>query len=337
MANDQMKGFSPLGNNVNGLQSLGHGGTSKGERMSRLMSMELQYVQQYAEARAENKRPMKYNSLETFDVSHPGKFSRLSSPQISLKYRQMSFSTSAVLAFAGLSYIVPLKDTVNKKIAIVPVAEEELEAVKWARLKDGKWIPRTITAVEYVDEIYKLMGWKPYARYKIFADIVNTPRGLALMFDLPAAIEVLNEKEEYVNPLTGEIKHRQVRNFPERYQGGAGKPYIEYEADRRAKQFNDLESFEGSGALPPQSVEDLPTQEELQQRADQTNLDALSSDARKALSRFGRIAKPEETLLQSNESDTLSDGVQLSIPVDTANATPLDDSDAHDSEQVGSE
>ena len=337
MANDQMKGFSPLGNNVNGLQPLGNGGISKSERMSRLTSMELQYVQQYAEARAENKRPMKYNSLETFDVSHPGKFSRLASPQISLKYRQMSFSTSAILAFSGLPYIVPLKDTINQKIAVVPVAEEELEAVKWARLKDGKWIARTITAVEYVDEIYTLMNWKRDARYKIFADVVNTPRGLALMFDLPAAIEVLNEKEEYVNPLTGEIKHRQVRHFPERYQGGAGKPYAEYEADRRAKQFNDLESFEGSGALPPQSVEKQPTQEELQQHADQTNLDALSSDAREALSRFGRIAEPEETLWRSNETDSLSDGVQLSIPVGTVNETSLVESDAHDGEQVGSE
>lgn len=337
MANDQMKGFSPLGNNMNDLQPLWNDSASRGERMSRLTSMELQYVQQYAEARAENKRPMKYNSLETFDVSHPGKFSRLSSPQISLKYRQMTFSTSAILAFAGLPYIVLLKDNRNQKIAVVPVAEEELEAVKWARLKDGKWISRTITAVEYVDEIYTLMNWKRDARYKILADVVNTPRGLALMFDLPAAIEVLNEKEEYVNPLTGEIKQRQVRNFPERYQGGAGKPYAEYEADRRAKQFNSLESFDGSGALPPPSIEELPTREELQERADQTNLDALSSDAREALSRFGRIAKPEETLLQSDDANTVSDGVQLSISVDTVNETPLNESDAYDGEQVGSE
>ena len=256
------------------------------QRMDRLSSQELEMVRKYANTRAANKRPLKYDSLQTFSQSHPAKFTRLSRPQITFKGRYISFSTSAILAFEGLPYVIFWRDDERKKLAVQPIAEEELSSHPWARKKDEKWMPRPISCEDYLDELYEVAGWERYKTYKALAEITETPYGLVLMFDLAEAFDVPRQKVEVTDPVTGEIRHKQIKNYPEKYQNGGGLSFNEYQASRKSKVFDSLEGFSGGGMLIS-STQEKRDLEELMTQLEKKNTDSLSDKVREALERFG--------------------------------------------------
>ena len=256
------------------------------QRIDRLSSQELELVRDYAIARAANKRPLKYDSMQTFTQSHPAKFTRLSRPQITFKGRYISFSTSAILAFEGLPYVIFWRDDARKKLAVQPIAEEELSSHPWARKKNEKWMPRPISCEEYIDEIYEVAGWERHKTYKALAEITETPYGLVLMFDLAEGFDVPKQKVEVTDPVTGEIRKKQIKHYPEKYQNGGGLTFGEYQASRQSRVFDSLEGFSGGGVVIP-SAKEKRNPEELMAQLDKKNTDALSDRVREALERFG--------------------------------------------------
>lgn len=277
------------------------------KRMDRLSSQELEMVRDYASVRAANKRPLKYNSMETFTQSHPGKFPRLSTPQMTLKpkTKHMMFNTSAVLAFEGLAYIIPFHDYDRKQIVILPVAEEELSSLRWARMKDDKWVPRPISCEDFLEEVYYNTGLDRTKTYKCMAEVQETPRGLALMFDLTTAWEAPSQKEEVTDVSTGEIKLKRVKHYPEKYKNGGGLSFSEYEAGRKNRAFNNLEGFVGGGMMPTDSDRLAALPKEIEARLEKKNTEELSDSVRKALERFG------PTTDQMAEDGIFDDSVQI--------------------------
>ena len=256
------------------------------QRIDRLSSQELELVRDYASARAANKRPLKFDSMQTFTQSHPAMFTRLSRPQITFKGRYISFSTSAILAFEGLPYVIFWRDDARKKLAVQPIAEEELSSHPWARKKDEKWMPRPISCEDYIDEIYELNGWDRSKTYKALAEITQTPVGLVLMFDLSDGFVPPNQKVEVTDPVTGEIRKKRIKHYPEKYQNGGGLSFDEYQASRQSRIFDSLEGFSGGGVAIP-ATKDKVDPEELMAQLEKKNTDALSDKVREALERFG--------------------------------------------------
>ena len=293
------------------------------KRMDRLSSQELEMVRDYASVRAANKRPLKYNSMETFTQSHPGKFPRLSTPQMTLKpkTKHMMFNTSAVLAFDGLAYIIPFHDYDRKQIVILPVAEEELSSLRWARMKDDKWIPRPISCEDFLEEVYYNIGLDRSKTYKCMAEVQQTPRGLALMFDMATAWEAPSQKEEVTDVITGEIKMKRVKHYPERFKNGGGLSFDEYEAGRKNRAFNSLEGFVGGGMMPTDSDSPTALPKEIEEKLERKNTEELSDSVRKALERFG------PTIDQVTEDGMFDDSEQLQMEMN-----PVADSVAEESE-----
>lgn len=101
-------------------------------------------------------------------------------------------------------------------LAVVPCAEEESASVEWARVnKQGKWVNKNITSVDFVENLYHLMGWNRECRYKVLGRVAASDRGLILVFEMEEAIMFAPKKEEFVDPVTGETKKRQVKYYPD--------------------------------------------------------------------------------------------------------------------------
>ena len=111
--------------------------------------------------------------------------------------------------------------------------EEDSASVEWARQKDENWVNKDITSLEFVENIFRLMNWNRECRYKVLGRVANSDQGLCMLFDLEEAIMFTPKPQEYTDPLTGEMKKKQMKFFPDTYRNRIGKSYNDYIADHQ--------------------------------------------------------------------------------------------------------
>lgn len=201
-------------------------------------------IKQLIQSRLSKEEKIGYETFEDYEVPPPELFSMLSKPAVTIKYKEMNFSTSCIRLFEGVKYILPILSPNRKRLAVIPLSAEESRSVQWARQKaDGTWCVRTITSLEYIEKYYALMNWNRECRYKIVGRISDSPRGICLLFDLPRAVMFSSEKKEYIDPKTGEVKKTNVMYFPDQYKGRIGMSYDDYVSSENQTfydQFGDL-------------------------------------------------------------------------------------------------
>lgn len=201
-------------------------------------------IQEFVQSRLEQGEQLEFESFEEYEIPPPAQFAMLARPTISIKGKEFTFSTSAIRLFEGIKFVRPMVSSTKKRLCIVPLSAEEEGSIVWARQrKDGKWVNKTITSLEFVQNFYNLMNWNRECRYRIVGKIVNSPEGLALLFNLKEATMQSKEKVEYIDPETGEVKKTHIIYYPDHYKGRIGKSYSDYMASRDQsfyEQFGEL-------------------------------------------------------------------------------------------------
>ena len=188
---------------------------------------------------------MEFEDLEGYLLPPRTQFPMLKKPTVSIKYKQININMACVRLFEGVQHVLPLVHPDKRRLAIVPCAEEESASVEWARLKEGVWVNKTITSLEFVEKIFALMKWDRNARYKTIGRIANSTSGLILVFDLDEAIAFDPQETEYVDQQTGEVKHRRTIYYPDHYKDTIGKSYNDYAGARQLDVFEYLEDYVG--------------------------------------------------------------------------------------------
>ena len=137
----------------------------------------------------------------------------------------------------------------KKRLALIMCPEEDSASVEWARQKDANWVNKDITSLEFVENIFKLMNWNRECRYKVLGRVANSDQGLCMLFDLEEAIMFTPKPQEYTDPLTGEMKKKQIKFFPDVYKDRIGKSYNDYIAGHQMNLFEDFIGYQGSAVL----------------------------------------------------------------------------------------
>ena len=195
---------------------------------------EFELIQELVRSRMEKNEELQYESFEGYELPPRTQFSMLKKPAVSIKYGRLTFNMAAIRLFEGE----------KKRLAVVPCAEEESASVEWARVnKQGKWVNKNITSVDFVENLYHLMGWNRECRYKVLGRVAASDRGLILVFEMEEAIMFAPKKEEFVDPVTGETKKRQVKYYPDAYKNRIGRSYTEYEQYRQLNLFEDFGNY----------------------------------------------------------------------------------------------
>lgn len=138
----------------------------------------------------------------------------------------------------------------------IPTVDQRRTSVEWARQKDENWVNKDITSLEFVENIFRLMNWNRECRYKVLGRVANSDQGLCMLFDLEEAIMFTPKPQEYADPLTGEIKKKQMKFFPDTYRNRIGKSYNDYIADHQMNMFEDFIGYQGSAVLDEPVRED---------------------------------------------------------------------------------
>lgn len=209
-------------------------------------------IHQLMESRLSQKEELEYDPLDDYEVPPPTQFSMLSKPAVVVKRGQMTFSTSSIRLFTGITHVLPMLSMKRHRLCIVPLAEEESSSVQWARQKEEKWINRPITSNEFLANLFALMHWNVHFRYKILGHIANSPRGLILAFDLDDAIFYTGRTKDIIDEKTGNIKKKKDVYFPEQYKNRIGTPYNDYLNRHQMDMFEDFKDM----ILPVKTYED---------------------------------------------------------------------------------
>lgn len=188
---------------------------------------------------------LEYEDLEGYEVPPRTQFSMLKKAAVTFKYKQMMFNMAAIRLFEGTKYILPIVNREKKRLAIIMCSEEESSSVEWARLKQDKWVNKTITSLEFIEKIYAMMGWDRNCRYKVLGKIVTSNRGLIYVFDLTEAIMFSPLPDEYFDKRTGKVRKRRIVYYPDEYKGRIGKSYHDYVVSQQMSLFEDLEGYVG--------------------------------------------------------------------------------------------
>lgn len=213
---------------------------------------EYELIQELVRSRMEKNEELQYESLEGYELPPRTQFSMLKKPAVSIKYGQLTFNMAAIRLFEGVKHVLTIVNSDKKKLAVVPCAEEESASVEWARVnKKGNWVNKNITSVDFVENLFRLMGWNRECRYKVLGRVAASDKGLILVFEMEEAIMFAPKKEEFVDPVTGETKKRQVKYYPDAYKNKIGRSYTEYEQYRQMNLFEDFGAYNKEGKDGP--------------------------------------------------------------------------------------
>ena len=161
----------------------------------------------------------------------------------------VAFNMACIRLFEGIKYVLPILHPNKKRLALIMCPEEDSASVEWARQKDANWVNKDITSLEFVENIFKLMNWNRECRYKVLGRVANSDQGLCMLFDLEEAIMFTPKPQEYTDPLTGEMKKKQIKFFPDVYKDRIGKSYNDYIAGHQMNLFEDFIGYQGSVVL----------------------------------------------------------------------------------------
>ena len=139
---------------------------------------EFELIQELVRSRMEKNEELQYESFEGYELPPRTQFSMLKKPAVSIKYGQLTFNMAAIRLFEGVKHVLTVVNTEKKRLAVVPCAEEESASVEWARVnKQGKWVNKNITSVDFVENLYHLMGWNRECRYKVLGRVAASDFG----------------------------------------------------------------------------------------------------------------------------------------------------------------
>ena len=147
----------------------------------------------------------------------------------------------------------------------------DLEARK-SIVVDYNWVNKDITSLEFVENIFRLMNWNRECRYKVLGRVANSDQGLCMLFDLEEAIMFTPKPQEYTDPLTGEMKKKQMKFFPDAYKNRIGKSYNDYIADHQMNMFEDFIGYQSSTVLDEPEREAGTTSIPIPQREESENI-----------------------------------------------------------------
>ena len=184
----------------------------------------------------------------------------------------MKFNMACIRLFEGIKYVLPILHPNKKRLALIMCPEEDSASVEWARQKDENWVNKDITSLEFVENIFRLMNWNRECRYKVLGRVANSDQGLCMLFDLEEAIMFTPKPQEYTDPLTGEMKKKQMKFFPDAYKNRIGKSYNDYIADHQMNMFEDFIGYQSSTVLDEPEREAGTTSIPIPQREESENI-----------------------------------------------------------------
>lgn len=208
-------------------------------------SREADLIRELVKSRLARNENLVFEDMGEYEVPPRFQFPMPKKPALTIWYGRMKFNMACIRLFEGVQYIIPSVNRKKKRIAAIMCTEEESASVEWARInKKGQWVNKDIISDDYTANIFQLMNWNKECRYKVMGQVADSDVGLILVFDLEEDGVMFEPKpQEFTDPVTGEVKKKQVKYYPDFYKGRIGKYYNDYAAARQINMFEQVSEY----------------------------------------------------------------------------------------------
>ena len=121
--------------------------------------------------------------LRGFEVTRSEFFESIRQPHAIFYQKRIKFSTSCVRKFGNNVYVEMLINPIKRQFAIRPTTKQNRNSVAFAKLSEGKYIPKDVPAAAFTDTLYSLFGWNTDYKYRILGSLYEYDDEIAYIFE----------------------------------------------------------------------------------------------------------------------------------------------------------
>lgn len=145
--------------------------------------------------------------LSGYEIVRAQFFSTRLNPAMTISEGKVTFNTACLKKFENVEYVEILFNSVEKCIAVRPCDKDDINAVKWGTIRNGKWVVLPKSCKGFSEPLFDLMNWNDECKYRFRGQYSKENNEQILLFDLeePEVIkhEIIQEDLPDVNTSEG--------------------------------------------------------------------------------------------------------------------------------------
>lgn len=173
--------------------------------------------------------------LSGYQIVRAQYFSTAYNAAMTISNGKLRFNAACLKKFVDVEYVELLLNTVNHRIAIRPCKKENPNAIRWGKLKEGRWCASSVSCKGLAKTLFDILEWEEGMRYRFRGEFIENEDSKMMMFELddPEMIKVEEvvlppknpEVEENIDEAAEpEIVKKTILIFPPHWAGSYGRP-----------------------------------------------------------------------------------------------------------------
>lgn len=123
-------------------------------------------------------------NLDGFEIVRSHFFTLSDKPIMTINDGKMYFNTICMKKFQNVEYVELLINTVEKCVAIRPCDKNSPNAIRWGKIKDGRWIGSQVSIRGFASPLAAIAGWEDDSKYRLCGQYLFDGNNQLLLFDL---------------------------------------------------------------------------------------------------------------------------------------------------------
>ena len=133
-------------------------------------------------------------------------------PVLTITNGKMRFNTACVRKFQDVEYVELLLNTVNNHIAIRPCDSDNPNAIRWARLKNEKWVVSPLACKGLFGALVDIVNWSDDSVYKLYGQLIEDGKHKILLFSLDEP-DIIKNQEQVIVPESPDNSENDTEQF----------------------------------------------------------------------------------------------------------------------------
>ncbi len=198
-------------------------------------------------------------NLEGYQRVRVQSFSTRLNPAMTIKNGKITFNTACLRKFQNVEYVELLLNSVERTIAIRPCDESNPNAIKWGKLREGRWCTKTVSCRGLAKSLFDILSWEDNTSYRFRGQYIENEDQKVMLFELDEP-EMEKIKEIVLPPIKPEDDE----------SGSDSKDGLEGNTDKiKAEEKRDR--IKGEGDLDGKKAEENPDRKKFEDNENKSN------------------------------------------------------------------
>ena len=122
--------------------------------------------------------------LSGYEIVRAQFFSTRLNPAMTISEGRITFNTACLKKFEDVEYVEILFNSIERCIAVRPCDRDNINAVKWGTIRNGKWAVLPKSCRGFSEPLFELMDWNNECKYRFRGQYSKEDNEQILLFDL---------------------------------------------------------------------------------------------------------------------------------------------------------